>query len=303
MTPLCHSREGGIPEFLDDPRFRGDDRQSFLASILIISLFLSGCVSARGGQGGVSAGMGYMPSEEVAIGEKIHAQILSAFYPYTDPKVVQFINQIGNSLVRGGGVRNLPYRFTLLYNDRIYATSAPGGFVYLTTGMIHFLQNEAELAAVIAHEIGELQYADPRLSRSRKILDALTRGGAAVGPAFGEIGSLAVLGLALMNAALEGRDLTPEERLLDADRRALHAMVEAGYDPQGMIDFFYKFLKADPSLTPYFYDYAQSRPMTEERVLLAQKEFSELLLAGKSFSTNYAVYQDATKGIREMYRR
>jgi len=106
----------------------------------------------------------------------------------------------------------LVYRFTILYDEKIYATSAPGGYIYLTTGMLNFLQNEAELASVLAHEIGRLQYKDPRFTQSDDVLNAATQAGASIAPMFGPIGSLASLGLVLLQAYVVQR-----QRALDTE--------------------------------------------------------------------------------------
>ena len=277
---------------------------------LVVCFLLSSCSSTGGNKTNPAHG-DFHPSafsdssEEAMLGKKIHTQILSSFYPYTDPKVVSYINEIGSNLALQAERKDLPYQFTLLYDDKIYATSAPGGYVYLTTGLVHFLDNESELAAVMAHEIGELQYHDPRLSRSKKILDAVTKGGTTIGPAFGQIGALAALGLVMMNAVAESHNgkKSPSDRILQADVKALHYMVAAGYDPQGLPDFLYKFLNAEKQIAPYFYDYYQSRPINQERFQIIQNEFPKLPLEGKQFSTHRDVYQETTKGIREIYKQ
>lgn len=269
---------------------------------LIAPIIFSGCASTSGAGKNSKPGISSSATEEVAMGEKIHAKILNSFHPYTDPRVVDYVNKIGSLLAQHAGRKELPYRFTILYNEKIYATSSPGGFVYLTTGLLNFLRNEAELAAVMAHEIAELQYHDPRLSKSKKVLNALTQSGAIVGPAFGQIGSLAVLGLVLLNAAVEAGQITPEKRLLQSDNRALHYMVGAGYDPQAMIDLLWGFLKADQRIVPYFYDYYQSRPISEARIMNVNQEFQKLPLEGKSFSVRREAYEQAMKGIHQIYQ-
>jgi predicted Zn-dependent protease len=139
------------------------------------------------------------------------------------------------------------------------------------------------------------------LSRSRKILEAVTKGGAMVGPAFGEFGMLAALGLVALSAASKQKKISPEQRIIYADQRAMHYMVDAGYDPQGMIDLLYKFLNAEKQVAPYFYDYYQSRPISQPRFQALQREFSVLPLQGKTLSTNQKQYQEMTHGVRQMY--
>lgn len=274
-----------------------------IAFFLLPLFFMgSGCASLSSASGHPQSFFSPALSEELAIGEKIHNQILASFYPYTDPKVVNYIKQIGSKLAAHAERQELPYHFTVLYSEKIYATSSPGGFIYLTTGMIHFLKSEAELAAVLAHEIGELQFADPRLSRGRKFLDTLAHSGMIVGSLFGEIGALAALSVVMLNAAANAAEMTPEERLLEADALALRYMAEAGYDPQGMFNLMDAFLNADKRMVPYFYDYYQSRPITEGRMKRIQEVFRDLPLQGKSLITNYKTYQEVTKGIHEMYK-
>ncbi len=276
-----------------------------LCLLLLPALILNGCASTTHSEREKPSAKPQLldsASEEVAIGEQIHSQIISTFFPYTDPKVTEYIAEIGRKLVLHAKRQELPYRFTLLYDDKIYATSAPGGFVYLTTGMIYFLDNEAELAGIMAHEIGQLQYRDPRLSHSREVLEQVMRTASMVAPAFGGIGALAAIGLALVHSQTLPNERSAEQRLRDADRLALKYLLEAGYDPQGFMDVQEKFLRAKDDMLPYFYDYYQSRPLTEERWLALTHAFGKLPLEGKDLSTRYQEFQEATRGVRDIYK-
>ena len=241
-------------------------------------------------------------TEEQRVGEQIHSEILKSFYPYTDPKVVRYVETVGHALAVHAKRHDLQYRFTILYSEKIYATSAPGGYVYVTTGMLNFLENEAELAAVLAHEIGQQQQADRRFTKSDDVIGAATQAGSAVGPMFGPLGSLASLGLVLLQAYNESTFKTPGERLLASDALAEKYLMAAGYDPQALMDVQERFLRAGEKMTPYFYDYYQSRPITEERMRALRKEFQKLRLDGKSLITDPIEYQETTRGIREIYK-
>ena len=197
----------------------------------------------------------------------------------------------------------------------VYDSTQVGPFQYLSgrarirrriEGDVHLKQppprHVIELAAVMAHEIGQLQYKDPRLSKGRKVLDAITRGGSMIGPAFGEIGALAVLGLAMINAVVDANELSPEKKLMEADTKAMNYMIQSGYDPQGLIDVLRRVTQVGGELMPYLYDLKQSRPVTQERLEHASNMFLKLPLHGKELSTNYKDYQAITKGIREIYR-
>lgn len=279
----------------------GQSFRKFLASALSLFLIFSGCASSNRGGSQADVNIGPSLEEEVSAGKKIHEEILASYYIYTKPDVVAYVHDVGNTLV-GHADRKLPYQFTVLYNEKIYATSAPGGYIYITTGMMNYLQNEAELAAILAHEIGLLQYRDPSFSSLRKIVSGVSQTGAMVAPAFGQIGMLAVLGFALVNAAAKMGEKDPGGRILQADTLALDYLIQSGYDPQGLMDVLERFLDADEKVMPYFSDYYKARPISKERILNLEKEFSELNLEGKELLTRPQIYQDFTKPIREIYK-
>jgi predicted Zn-dependent protease len=276
--------------------------RKIIAALLCFPL-ISGCATAeKRGLDTQAIARENAASNEQAVGAQIHREILAAFYPYTDPKVVRYVEILGQSLAAQAKRHDLQYRFTILYSEKIYATSAPGGYIYVTTGMLNFLQNEAELAAVLAHEIAEQQYPDKRFTKSDDTITAAAQIGSQVGPMFGPLGSLASLGLILLQAYNESTFKTPGERLLGSDVAAMKYLMDVGYDPQALMDVQEHFLKAGEKMTPYFYDYYQSRPITEERILAIKKEFQKLPLGEKSFITDPAEYQEVTKGVREIYK-
>ena len=273
-----------------------------LSLFLGVLIFCNGCASVTDRDLSNLTVQGVPKTEEQITGEQIHQQILASFYPYTDPKVVCYVENLGHAVAVHAKRKNIEYRFTILYSEKIYATSAPGGHVYVTTGMLNFLESEAELAAVLAHEIGELQTVDRRFSKKDKVISGAAQVGAAVAPMFGPLGSLAGLGLVLLQVYNEKSYKTPEERLLASDRLAMKYLLNAGYDPQALLDVQERFLKAGGKMTPYFYDYYQSRPITEQRMLHMKKDFERLPLEGKNLMTDPVEYQMAVKGIREMYK-
>ena len=271
-----------------------------MACLLIL---LSGCASTTDRDLSNITPQGKPQTEEQKTGEAIHREILASFHPYTDPKVVHYVDEVGHSVSAQAKRHDLEYRFTILYSEKIYATSAPGGYIYVTTGMLNFLENEAELAAVLAHEIGEQQTVDRRFSHKKDAaINAAAQAGSAIGPMFGPLGSLASLGLVLLQAYNESTYKTPAERLLESDAWAMKYLMNAGYDPEALMDVQERFLKAGEKLTPYFYDYYQSRPITEERIKAIKKGFQKLPLSGKSLITDPVEYQETTKGVREIYK-
>lgn len=277
--------------------------QKLLAFVLI---FLLGCARNTNPprQGSVAHSPGAQKeNRELELGNQIHQTIVSSFRVYTEPRLVGYVTRIGRSLAQNADRQDLTYRFTVLYDDRIYATGAPGGFVYITTGFLNFLRNEAELAAVLAHEIGELQFRDPRLSGFQQARKAVTSVAAVVGSFLGPIGVLGATGLVLLDAFAESRTFTPEEKVLAADRKAFQYLIQAHQDPQGFLDLLGRLMNLRSDWAPYSYDYLSARPLTLERFQEAMDAFETLPLAGKSLTVHRDRYLEMTKGVREIYQR
>jgi len=173
------------------------------------------------------------------MGAKIHQKILSQFYLYTEATVNKYVREIGAKIAKVADRKELEYRFTVLYDDNIFATSAPGGHVYVTTGVLNFLENESELAGVLAHEIGQLQYVEPYFRMSKKVVDVLYQLTLIAAPFFGAIGALAAIGMTGVNVAAN-YEKSRKSRVFEADELALNYMLDAGYDPQGLLDVVYR---------------------------------------------------------------
>ena len=276
--------------------------KQYRISFLSFLLLLNSCAATPVERGLDMTAPNPQSMNERAVGDAIHREILVSFYPYTDPKVVRYVGDTGRQLAAHAKRKDLEYQFTILYNEKIYATSAPGGYIYVTTGMLNFLNNEAELAAILAHEIAELQYKDPRLSKQEAIFHQVVQAGTAIAPLFGPFGSLAALGLVLAEAYNESTHKTPWERLFESDEAAMGYLLKTGYDPQALWDVQEHFLRAGEKLAPYFYDYYQSRPVTEARMVSLKKAFQKLPLMEKNLITDPVEYQDVMKGVREIYR-
>ncbi len=95
--------------------------------------------------------------DEIKIGREEHPKILKSFGgPYQDAAVTSYVNQIGNRLAKKSELPNIRWTFTVLNSKQINAFALPGGFVYVTRGLMALASTEAELAGVIAHEIGHV---------------------------------------------------------------------------------------------------------------------------------------------------
>ncbi len=94
--------------------------------------------------------------EEIAIGAQQHQQVLKQYTRYPDEKVQAYVNDLGQRLARQSHRPNLAWHFTVLDSPEINAFALPGGYVYVTRGIMAYLDSEADLAGVMGHEIGHV---------------------------------------------------------------------------------------------------------------------------------------------------
>ena len=260
-------------------------------------LLAAGCASSGGKDLSGNSIAKSPDQEEISIGREIHAQIVDSFYLYTEPRLNEYVRGIMQRVASSAG-RALPYDATILVSEKIYAVAAPGGHVYLTTGLLSFIQSEGELAGVLAHEVGHLQRRDPRLSASRKWIEGLEPGAAIAGGFFGEIGMLAVLGLHAINAATDEKPV--ESRIRTADKLAMKYLGEQGYDPQALIDALARILSLKNRQAYAIFDYCNSRPVDADRIGQLKKDFRKLDLGENALVTRPEEYLRATRAVREM---
>lgn len=94
--------------------------------------------------------------QEIAIGKQTNEQVLSEYPLYNNPQVQQYVSNLGQELVANSNSRDIPFNFQVVVSDQINAFATPGGFVYVTTGLVQAAETRAQLASVIAHEIAHI---------------------------------------------------------------------------------------------------------------------------------------------------
>ncbi len=169
-------------------------------------------------------------AEEINLGRKYHQQVTKEMPVYPDRKLGAYIEQVGQRMARVGDRPQLQFHFTLLDSKVVNAFALPGGYIYITRGLLAYLNTEAELAAVLGHEIGHVtarhsvrqQSAATATGLAAAILQAAT-GVQNSGDLFNVVGKAVLSGY--------GR-----EHELEADRLGARYLARAGYDPQAMIE-------------------------------------------------------------------
>ncbi len=190
--------------------------------------------------------------QEVDIGKQINQELLrSDIRLYRNPEINRYVEQIGQRLAANSDRPRLHYTFQVVENDSINAFATLGGYVYINTGLLEAADNEAELASVIAHEIGHIGGKHLIKQMRQKAIDN---------------GLLTAAGLDRSAAVQIGVQLArnlPRSRQneFDADRRGLKTLTRAGYAQSAMVSFMQKLL--NKSSIPTF---LSTHPATSDRI-------------------------------------
>jgi predicted Zn-dependent protease len=171
-------------------------------------------------------------AEEVAIGQQQDVEIRREMGVYDDPELQRYVSDIGQQLARVSHRPNLPWSFTVVDNPAINAFALPGGYIYLTRGILAYLDDEAELAGVLGHEIGHVtaRHAAQAYTRQAQASIGLTILSIFV-PSTAPFTDLGAAGLSVLFLR-HGR-----EAELEADRLGVEYGSGAGFDPAGVPRF------------------------------------------------------------------
>ena len=167
--------------------------------------------------------------QEVAIGKQIQQQLLSQQYElYENQEIQQYVDNIGQELINSNpDTRDIPYTFNVVVSDAVNAFATPGGFIYVTTGLLKEADNQAQLASVIGHEIAHIE--------KKHSIKALKQ--AAIAQGIAETAGVSTNTLAQIGYQLAVDLPQSREYEYEADRVGLEILQQAGYPPMAFADF------------------------------------------------------------------
>lgn len=167
--------------------------------------------------------------EEIKLGQEEHRKLIAQFGVYRDKDLQAYVDRVGQRVAKQSSRPELEYTFTVLNDEMINALALPGGFVYVTRGILTHMNSEAELAAVLGHEIAHVTQKHAFKSQNRSKAMQVISTVAAIATqngAIAEIGNL--FGGVLLRGY--GRELE-----LEADAVGAEYMAKAGYSPDAML--------------------------------------------------------------------
>ena len=175
------------------------------------------------------------PSEEKYLGQQNHPKIIEEYGGvYDDPKVGGYFALVASRLVRATDHSNIGFRFTLLNSPDVNAFALPGGFIYITRGLVALASDESEIAGVLGHEIGHVvaRHTSKRIEEAERAKrDAMAVG--LLGSVLGTKG----LGDAAIGLAQQRLAGFSQEQEHEADVLGVRFMGRAGYNPDGLASF------------------------------------------------------------------
>jgi predicted Zn-dependent protease len=218
----------------------------------------------------ISAGPVEMTSddvtEEIRFGREVAARLIGRYGLYNSDPLTKYVNLVGLSLAANSNRPELKYYFAVLNTSEINAYAAPGGYIFITKGAIDKMQDESELAGVIAHEMGHING-----KHVVKELDIkATEGSAAAGLARLIGGGTESARLAFSKAVDQAMDTLfktgyKREDEIQADKGAVMLCAVAGYDPAGLIRYFERLSAAKGKSTEVL---DKTHPAYDARIIL-----------------------------------
>ncbi len=253
-------------------RLKTKEMRGLAAGLMVALLALWGC-STNPATGRPQLAL-ISEQQEVQIGRDYDQEIQRLLGVYPDPKLQEYVSRIGQKLAAGSERPDLAWTFRVVDDPVVNAFALPGGHVYVTRGLMTHLTSEAQLAAVLGHEIGHVtaRHAVTQLSKARIARIGLIAG--------------SILSPALAGFAARGLDVLFLKYSRDDERQAddlgLRYMYAEGYDPREMPRVF-EVLRQVSQMQggQRIPDWQSTHPSEEERIRTTGREVARL---GRDFS-------------------
>ncbi len=195
--------------------------------LILVGLLVSCAVNPVTGQEEL---MFFGPEKDVELGRKYCAGIERALGGrYPDENLQSYVNRVGQRTARVCHRPDISYHFTVVRQKMINAFAVPGGYIYITSGLMEELDSEGQLAAILGHEVGHVVARDTLVAMSRQIGMTALVAAAAVSSAPGDVTQAA----GFISGVLTLQYSRDDEK--DADLVGLSYMIQAGYDPNEMV--------------------------------------------------------------------
>ncbi|WP_051609199.1 M48 family metalloprotease [Fodinicurvata fenggangensis] len=253
---------------MSDTTFLRQTRKWLTGLTVALALpLMAGCETAPATGEQIFTG-GMTQEREREVGREMHQEAKDQFGGvYDDPELNQYVSSIGDLLARTSEMPDLDFTFTVIDSPQVNAFALPGGYVYVTRGLVALANNEAELASVIGHEIGHVTARHAAARQGSSVLAGAAQLGLAV-----LLGGEAAQAAAPVSAAMVQSYSRDQE--FEADTLGIRYLARAGYDTRASSAFLNSLLQnsrlqaemAGRGGSSDEFDIMQSHPRTADRV-------------------------------------
>lgn len=218
---------------------------------------------------GSRVGNWYSLEKETKLGQDCAHQVEGFTKPFRDPFITEYVNRVGQNLVRNSDAK-FPFVIKVIDSEEVNAFALPGGFLYVTSGLLLSSEDEAELAGVMAHEIAHVaaRHATRQMTRSQMFdlasVPLIAFGGGIVLAARAVIGPIATMKFSRNYEA-------------EADYLAVEYAYKAGYDPTALITILERLSVDETQSTGAVTKAFSTHPLTSDRIRRMQQEIARIL--------------------------
>jgi predicted Zn-dependent protease len=247
---------------------------------------------------GRGVGNWYSVEKQVAMGRSYAQQIEAQIKLVNDPVVTEYVNRIGQNLVRNSDAQ-VPFTIKVIDSDVVNAMALPGGFFYVNSGLILAADEEAEMAGVMAHEIAHVAACHVAREQTRYTLMQLATiplifvgGGIGYG-AYEAAGPAAMMGILKFSRGFEA----------EADYLGVEYMYRAGYDPSAFVSFFEKIQAMEKKKPGTLAKAFETHPQTPDRIEKTQEEIRQILPAKAQYVVTTSEFDDVKARLASIENR
>ena len=234
---------------------------------------------------------------EKKIGKRMDPVILKQMGYYADPFLQDYVKRIGQKLVRVSDKRAIRYEFKVVDEYRENAMAVPGGYIYITRGMLAVLNSEAELAGVLGHEIAHITQRHGARQMTKALGAQILTLAAAAGGAIAGGGSIVpaiALTQGVMANILRGHG---REFEFESDEKGLYYAWKAGYDPRESAKFMRRLRQLERLRGIGYHGFGATHPESTMRILKLEGQAHALVRPGQKLAVKADRYRAQLSGL------